>query len=509
MGKTSASRRGKKDVNNNSNKKANDNDGDDEKQKQNHQEETTTTKSPLEELLQLEDYWIILKNHRAKIYWILVLVGIPYALNMIWKKMILQHPQIILLLPLQSLNMNLNTVRPSVVKQNDIRQVLILGSMMSYSDSGSNDISKQFHNEFNGLIEIGYENSDTSWNFVRDGTVSWIHGIRYFDNDNEDDDDDDFIRQLCRLKYALTYESRDRYGFAEPSIFGNETNQCSILNPDSRRCELPACEKTLKKEYGCATRTAKPSSSSSSCDMMMPFQTTLLQTRQPWDIVRSLVYKYCWRSTRTSTSSSSSNSNNIEVGPVQDNMPSSLSSLFEVLGLIPPTPDVDDDDDDNDHSNNDEDKNENDNNNHNHHCVNQFIDYVSGYYNTILDNSSANDDYDTTTATKTKTTTGVENGITMYKIEDASICGVAKMAGLYDLTTTVYKPNYEIVINKCRSTSNSNNKGIDDDVPVVLKKDETKNIISVKRDLIPYTTPEHITKMKELFIRLNYEYNEE
>ena len=486
MGKTSASRRGKKDANNDSNKKTNDNDGNDE----------TTPKSPLEELLQLDDYWIILKNHRTKIYWILVLVGIPYALNLIWKKLILQHPQIILLLPL-----NMNIVRPSVVRRDDPRQVLILGSMMSYSDSDNNDndMSKQFHNEFNGLIEIGYENSDTSWNFVRDGTVSWFHGIRYFDNNRDDENDNDFIRKLCRLKYALTYESRDRYGFAEPSIFGNETNQCSILNPDSRRCELPACEKTLKKEYGCATATAttkSSSSSSSSCDMMMPFQTTLLQTRQPWAIVRSLVYKYCWRS--TTSSSSSSNKNNIEVGPVQDNMPSSLSSLFEVLGLIPPNPDNDDD--------NNKDRNENDknNHNHNHHCVNQFIDYVSGYYNTILDNSNANNDYDyDTTETKTKTTTGLKSGITMYKIEDASPCDVAKMAGLYDPITTVYKPNHEIVANKCRS-----NKDNDKDTEV-MKKDETKKIISVKRDLIPYTTPEHITKMKELFIRLNYEYNEE
>ena len=486
MGKTSASRRGKKDANNDSNKKTNDNDGNDE----------TTPKSPLEELLQLDDYWIILKNHRTKIYWLLVLVGIPYALNLIWKKLILQHPQIILLLPL-----NMNIVRPSVVRRDDPRQVLILGSMMSYSDSDNNDndMSKQFHNEFNGLIEIGYENSDTSWNFVRDGTQSWIHGIRYFDNNRDDENDNDFIRKLCRLKYALTYESRDRYGFAEPSIFGNETNQCSILNPDSRRCELPACEKTLKKEYGCATATAttksSSSSSSSSCDMMMPFQTTLLQTRQPWAIVRSLVYKYCWRS--TTSSSSSSNKNNIEVGPVQDNMPSSLSSLFEVLGLIPPTPDNNDD--------NDKERNENDKNNHshNHHCVNQFIDYVSGYYNTILDNSNANNNYDyDTTETKTKTTTGLKSGITMYKIEDASPCDVAKMAGLYDPITTVYKPNHDIVANKC------NNKDNDKDAEVT-KKDETKKIISVKRDLIPYTTPEHITKMKELFIRLNYEYNEE
>ena len=80
-------------------------------------------------------------------------------------------------------------------------------------------MAKNLHREFGGSgggigigggLEIGYEDSDSSWNFVRDGTVSWIHGMRYFERENNNSINfDERIRQLCRLKWALTYDSRD------------------------------------------------------------------------------------------------------------------------------------------------------------------------------------------------------------------------------------------------------------------------------------------------------------
>lgn len=96
------------------------------------------------------------------------------------------------------------------------------------------------------------------------------------------------IRYLSRLKWALTYDSRDRYGF-EQSVSGDDSdfNNCSALNPDSRQCMLPVCEEAMKKEFGCALRF-HAEEDEQSCDVM-PFRTTLLQTRQPWHIVRSLV----------------------------------------------------------------------------------------------------------------------------------------------------------------------------------------------------------------------------
>ncbi len=60
-------------------------------------------------------------------------------------------------------------------------------------------------------LEIGYEDSDSSWNFVRDGTASWIHGVRYFDrrggitNNNKNsknnalEDSSAFHERICYL----------------------------------------------------------------------------------------------------------------------------------------------------------------------------------------------------------------------------------------------------------------------------------------------------------------------
>ena len=36
-------------------------------------------------------------------------------------------------------------------------------------------------------LEIGHENSETKWSFVRDGTVSWFHGIRFLPRPGIDD----------------------------------------------------------------------------------------------------------------------------------------------------------------------------------------------------------------------------------------------------------------------------------------------------------------------------------
>jgi hypothetical protein len=157
--------------------------------------------------------------------------------------------------------------------------------------------------------EIGYEDSDSSWNFVRDGTASWILGLRYFERGGENPNNydggkspdsekermfEEHIRYLCRLKLVLTHDNRDRYGF-EQSVSGDDSdfNNCSALNPDSRRCMLPVCEEAMKKEYGSALRLYAEEDEQS-CDVM-PFRTTLLQTRQPWHIVRALVKQFAGR----------------------------------------------------------------------------------------------------------------------------------------------------------------------------------------------------------------------
>jgi len=430
--------------------------------------------------------WTAIKNNPVVI-WVLLLIAIPYGINLGIRIMILQT----------------NILARPPVGRRDERQVLILGSMLSFGGTSKNAKNRYDNNIANTLrrefgLEIGYEDSDSSWNFVRDGTVSWIHGMRYFERTNESENEsekpndigssfDQRVRHLCRLKWVLTHESRDRYGF-EPTVFGSDSefNHCSIFNPDSRRCQLPVCEESVKKEYGCALRRldggdnndgndddgnntggkqsslVSNSKQQNSCDMM-PFKTTLLQTRQPWHVVRSLVERYCWRKKT-----------------IQESMPSSLEDLLSTLGMVPQ---LDGDD----------------------HCVNQFIDYVAGYYNTVLDNS-ADDDVKT------------------YKIEETSPCEIAELSGFFDgpeATTTrtkavVYSPNYEKVRRKCAAILKENNfeSGTTTNGAVAgpiagSEVEEDLEMLSVKRDLLPHASPEHIKRMKELFARLEYEYSAE
>lgn len=77
-------------------------------------------------------------------------------------------------------------------------------------------------------------------------------------------------------------------------------------------------------------------------------------------------------------------------------------------------------------------------------CVNQFIDYVTEYYNALLDKSN-----DTTFLSSSS------NTVKTYKIEEMSSCVVAELAGLFDEETTVYLPNYAKINRKCAARVDS------------------------------------------------------
>jgi hypothetical protein len=448
-------------------------------------------KSPTQDEFSLPE-WRDFANH--PVAWVLVLIAIPYGLNLFWRRTILQTTML--------------SSRPPVARS-DERQVLVLGSLMAFDGYSQNARNHYENNMATTLtrelgLEIGYQNSDSSWNFVRDGTVSWIHGLRYFDrigkistnssNGSTDLAFEEKVLHLCRLKWALTYDSRDRYGF-EQTVFGSDAdfNNCSFLNPDSRRCQLPVCEAAIKKEYGCALNSNTEEEEHTTCDMM-PFRTTLLQTRQPWHIVQSMVGRYCWKKEA-----------------VQENMPSSLEALLTALEMIPaidPGGDNTIDDSVADSSNND-----NDNSTASivpkaGHCVNQFIDYVTGYYNTLLDNSN--------NATSTSNRSS-NNMVKIFKIEEASPCEVAELAGLLDPETTVYAPNHEKIKRKCAALELSSD-ALDARTDVAtagkgatlsFEGDEDLEAISVKRHLVPHATAEHLERMQQIFERLGYEYRAE
>ena len=66
-------------------------------------------------------------------------------------------------------------------------------------------------------------------------------------------------------------------------------------------------------------------------------------------------------------------------------------------------------------------------------CVNQMATYVYNWYTEILDNT--------------------QKQLQVYPIETTTICDVLQMGGLLDETTTIYKPNYEIVETFCQTNS--------------------------------------------------------
>ena len=104
--------------------------------------------------------WDVIRHH--PLFWASILLGFPYILFVGWRWIVLQHP----FLP---------GMRPAV-GMNDTRQLLIIGSM----SSGTSSIAQALRQDVG--IEVVHEDSDTLWTFVRDGTVSWFHGIRYWNH---------------------------------------------------------------------------------------------------------------------------------------------------------------------------------------------------------------------------------------------------------------------------------------------------------------------------------------
>lgn len=353
-----------------------------------------------------ETTWAVIRRH--PLFWGLLLLGVPYMLYLGWRWIVLQHP----FLP---------GMRPAV-GMNDPRQVLIIGTM----SSGTSSMAKGLREDVG--IEVGHEDSDTLWTFVRDGTVSWFHGIRYWRHPHNKSDSHT-ISDLCRVAWRLRF-SNSNYGFG-PTLFGTPEYNCSVVHPKFKGCFHHACVTALTREYGCAL--ASNPINGGGCHP--PFQTTLLQTREPWKIVQSLVAKYC-----------------LEDDKIAAKPPKTLWLLLQAMGLVI-----------------------------NEDCVEQMILYVTGFYNTILDHYP---------------------DIVVYPVERTTPCQVAILAGLGNISTTVYSPNHDLVRDVCQREET-------DEGPIETPR---KNLINRGRislqDVLPHTTPEVVNDLKALYQRLGYQYPE-
>jgi hypothetical protein len=221
--------------------------------------------------------WQVIRRH--PLVWGLLLLGLPYVCHLGMRYIVLQNPHWIpqLLLPTlqqQSLNYGLPLIRPPVTLSSE-RQVLIVGSM----SSGTSQVATEFARHFPGF-ELGHEDSDTLWKFVRDGTISWFHGIRFFPPIDHTVNNYT-LAHVCRVAFTF-YTSSSNYGFG-PTLFGTPQYQRSPLHPNFQRYWLDECQRILTAEYACTYSHSCPT----------PYRHTLLQVRDPWNITTSLVTKYC------------------------------------------------------------------------------------------------------------------------------------------------------------------------------------------------------------------------
>ena len=188
-------------------------------------------------------------NHFRNITLITTLVGGPYAL---WLGYLFVHLQT-------------NLLRPPVLP-NGTRQLLVVATQ----SAGTTDLTKRLQSI--GL-EVEHESSDAAWSFARDGTISWMHALRFLPGHATEP-------QLA----GLCGSSMRNMGF-HPAMFRAPRRGCSYRSAWDG-CWAAECRDIVAAEWGCASRGG-----AAACET--PFATTLLQARHPLRVVESLVVKFC------------------------------------------------------------------------------------------------------------------------------------------------------------------------------------------------------------------------
>ena len=227
-------------------------------------------------------------------------IMLPYALYNGYLFVFLQRPEwLAMVAPSKWI------LRPSF-SVSDARQVLIVGTQSSGTTQVADDLANKLG------LEIGHENSETKWSFVRDGTVSWFHGIRFLQRPGIDDsgasldlvftlpptnnqsqteeeatttvtlEGERLFRYVVNL---ICRELRPNMGF-HPFMF-RDNGECSLQNSWGR-CWKDECTNLLEQEWGCAL---KDEGELASCTT--PYHKTLLQFRNPLSTVQSLATKFC------------------------------------------------------------------------------------------------------------------------------------------------------------------------------------------------------------------------
>lgn len=200
--------------------------------------------------------------------------------------------------------------------------------------------------------------------------------------------------QWARSMLMLCQNATKHLGF-HPNMYG-PSEHCSLgflqqtwWSP----CWAKECLQLLSAEWGCASNTVDVTDTAAAFipDCAIPFERTLLQVRNPMRNLESLVVKFCIDGVN---------------GTVQPDFAKYTKALF------PP--------EDGRKWNLDTTS-----------CIETAAYFLHSYNTAMLD--------------------AVERGEIddMYRIEDASPCDVARMAGLLEESTTAYSPNHDTAKKRC------------------------------------------------------------
>jgi hypothetical protein len=428
------------------------------------QDGNVTSQQSKETAEQDETLWRTFYTHPVVV--ITTLIAIPYVLYTLRLYLILQRPDILNVATSEILG----AWRPAV-SVNDTRQVLIVGSM----SSGTTQMSRAFGEAFDDEIEIGHENSDSAWYFVRDGTISWLHALRFFPFDQPEnvDSDNNVATNKRRLETTLgicgngktvkrSFDSIGNMGF-HPSMYKEvrtyywdvvslmcvlyllaielfymflfdcftftcqPQSKCSYRVKAMNACWTISCLSTVHQEYGCEIRG----------DCEVNFQRKLFQARNPFRVVESLMVKFCDDTlqprqlghVRTTSSEEDINATNLTNKTGGNNateatVPMIESVLHAPFLIFAQALFQQDREAVGDGASFLTDS-----------CLHAVSYYVLRYHQIMLD--------------------ALDKGYVdqMYRIEDSSVCDVVGLAGFNNSATVVYPPHHDAVRRVCHKDS--------------------------------------------------------
>ncbi|KAL3799753.1 hypothetical protein HJC23_010403 [Cyclotella cryptica] len=208
--------------------------------------------------------WEIFTSHP------LIYVGkfilLPYIFYLAYYFIPLQHPEYV-----SKATAGLINLRPAIHGTTTPRQLLILASQSSGTVQMTKELKEKLH------LEIGHETVDAAWNYVRDGTISWFHGIRFLTQPTTKEGMLQSITGICNDDFLNVFNM----GF-HPAEYGPPKRNCSYRTKWDA-CWKKECFHILLDEWGCSINNT--------CDIQFAYN--IHQVRNPLRTMESLVVKFC------------------------------------------------------------------------------------------------------------------------------------------------------------------------------------------------------------------------